>query len=152
LNHHNLHRSNHSASPLAWSTDLQASANEVASSCVYGHNTSPGGGGYGQNIGYGISSANIAEMLTNLMYNNEFGFFQFNVADPSGFEEWGHLSQILWKETTHVACATVDCNGLANVGSGTIPFTVCNYSPPGNYAGQYGTMVGEPQGAAVVVV
>jgi len=152
LNHHNVHRSNHSASPVSWSTSLEASANEVASSCVYGHDITPGGGGYGQNIGYGVPAENIAQMITNLMYNDEIELFEFGVADPPEFERWGHASQILWQDTTEIGCATVSCNGLGNVDpSSTIPFTVCNYSPPGNVGGQYAIKVGRPLGQSVVV-
>jgi hypothetical protein len=40
------------------------------------------------------------------------------------------MTQIVWKETTSVGCATVDCSasGLANTGGNVAPyFTVCNY-------------------------
>lgn len=109
-------------------------------------------------------------MITDLMYNNEFGYFNglYGEANPdmTHFENWGHFSQIVWKGTTHVGCATVVCNSLGNVDSSEpLPFTVCNYSPPGkirsfpisvqqivdieipgNYAGQYADNVGEPLG------
>jgi hypothetical protein len=77
-------------------------------------------------------------MITNLMYNDEFGYFEglYGEASPSmaEFERWGHFTQILWKDTTHVGCITVPCASLQNVDtspSEPIPYTVCNYSPPG---------------------
>lgn len=75
-------------------------------------------------------------MITNLMYNNEMGYFEalYGEANPSmdNFDAWGHFSQIVWKGTTHVGCATVTCNSLGNVDSSVaVPFTVCNYSPAG---------------------
>ena len=36
--HHNIHRANHSAPDIAWDTNLAASAQQVADSCVYAHN------------------------------------------------------------------------------------------------------------------
>lgn len=39
LEHHNMHRSNHSANAIQWSEDLVSSARQLAQSCVYGHNT-----------------------------------------------------------------------------------------------------------------
>ena len=104
--------------------------------CTNGFCSTIDGGGYGQNIGYGVSSEKIGEMITNLMYNNEMGYFEnlYGEASPSmdNFDAWGHFSQIVWKGTTHVGCATVTCNSLGNVDSSVaIPFTVCNYSPAG---------------------
>lgn len=109
------------------------------------------GGGYGQNIGYGVKDNQIGMLITDLMYNDEFGFFPTPFGQPSPsmalFEQWGHFTQIVWKDTTHVGCATVMCNGLANIDSSMpLPFTVCNYSPPGNYDGEYADNVLAPLG------
>jgi len=148
---HNVHRANHSASNIAWSDSLAASAQTIAESCVYAHNTAVDGGGYGQNIAAGVPSDNVTAIITDLFYNGEVEWFVglYNQAQPSmvNFEHWGHFSQIVWKDTTQVGCATVDCSsqGLANVGSDVAPyFTVCNYGPPGNYANEYGANIGEP--------
>ncbi|KIJ98325.1 hypothetical protein K443DRAFT_104102, partial [Laccaria amethystina LaAM-08-1] len=48
----------------------------------------------------------------------------------------GHFTQVVWKSTTQVACAMVNC------GPGTIfpqasTYTVCRYTPPGNIQGQF---------------
>lgn len=77
-------------------------------------------------------------MITNLMYNNEEGFFHnlYGTNSPSMalFESWGHFTQIVWKASTHVGCATVTCPKLGNVDSSVAePFTVCNYSPAGKF-------------------
>lgn len=62
-------------------------------------------------------------------YENLYG--QAN-PDMSLFEKWGHFSQIVWKGTEQVGCATVVCDSLGNVDSTEpLPFTVCNYSPAG---------------------
>jgi hypothetical protein len=130
-----------------------------------------GGGGYGQNIGYGVSADEIGVMITNLMYNDEFGYYDglYGQANPdmTYFEKWGHFSQIVWKGSVSVGCSTVVCNSLGNVDSSQpSPFTVCNYYPPGkcrqfypleyggsdmyigNYAGEYGDNVLAPLGHA----
>ncbi|EXJ56157.1 hypothetical protein A1O7_09088 [Cladophialophora yegresii CBS 114405] len=71
------------------------------------------------------------------MYNTEMPNYPLpygeDNADLSNFNDWGHFSQIVWKDTREVGCATQYCPvGLANTGSGTSPyFTVCNYSPAG---------------------
>lgn len=96
-------------------------------------------------------------MLTNLMYNDEMEYFPtpYGESDPSmaDFAKWGHFSQIVWKGTTHVGCATVVCDGLSNVDSRwSLPFTVCNYSPAGNSAGEYSDNVRAPRGDDVYIV
>ncbi|KAL4888757.1 CAP domain-containing protein [Aspergillus ambiguus] len=156
LYNHNVHRSNHSASSLSWDSDLQSSAQTLAARCVYEHDTSIDGGGYGQNIGYGVSADQIGVMITNLMYNNEMGYFSnlYGEATPdmAQFDLWGHFSQIVWKGTTHVGCATVVCPSLGNVdSSSSVPFTVCNYSPAGNYDGEYASNVLAPLGHSMYV-
>ncbi|RAK85923.1 SCP-like extracellular protein [Aspergillus costaricaensis CBS 115574] len=156
LYNHNVHRSNHSASSVEWSSDLESSAYTLAAKCVYEHDTSIDGGGYGQNIGYGVEASEIGVMITNLMYNDEMGYYTdlYGEADPdmTYFDNWGHFSQIVWAATTHVGCATVTCDSLGNVdASEALPFTVCNYSPAGNYEGEYATNVKRPLGQSVYV-
>jgi hypothetical protein len=100
------------------------------------------GGGYGQNIAAGAPASNVSSVITELFYNNEVGNFAglygqatpSNINDESAFDGWGHFSQIVWKGSTKVGCATYDCSaqGLANTGGNVPPyFTVCNYSPAG---------------------
>jgi hypothetical protein len=153
LEQHNTHRANHSAPALTWSDNMAHIAQQIAESCVYAHNTEAGGGGYGQNIGAGVSPDAVTALITNEIYNAEIGFFPllYGHAQPDmrDFESWGHFSQLVWKSTTSVGCATVDCSatGLAHTGQGVAPwFTVCNYSPPGNFQGKYAANVKEPRG------
>ncbi|KAK5173496.1 uncharacterized protein LTR77_002177 [Saxophila tyrrhenica] len=158
LHHHNIHRANHSAAALTWSTELAATAARIAGSCVYGHNTTVDGGGYGQNIAAGVPKTRVSDIITNMFYNNEepyfAGLYGQDKPDMSDFHHWGHFSQIVWKKTTSVGCATQDCSakgGLKGVGSGVMPFfTVCNYKSPGNIAGGYGANIGRPKGRPTV--
>ena len=109
-------------------------ADEIAHSCVYAHNTSASGGGYGQNIGAGSMPDEVPALITNLMYNGEIELYPGYGVEPdmSNFEAWGHYSQIVWKGSQQVGCATVQCDELVNVSDGVPPyFTVCNYYPTG---------------------
>jgi uncharacterized protein YkwD len=157
LVHHNVHRANHSAPDLVWDDALAATAQKIGQSCSYAHNVAMDGGGYGQNIAAGVQANNISAVITDLFYNGEVNYFNglYGQANPdmSNFENWGHFSQIVWKGTTKVGCATVDCSasGLANVGQYVSPyFTVCNYGPPGNYGGQYASNIGASLNRATV--
>ncbi|TKA52546.1 hypothetical protein B0A49_13769, partial [Cryomyces minteri] len=135
--HHNVHRANHSAPDLVWDAGLASTAATIAAKCVYAHDVTTNGGGYGQNIAAGVRADNISAVITNLFYNGEVNYFNglYGQANPdmTNFEKWGHFSQIVWKNTGSVGCATQDCSasGLANVGSNVAPFfTVCNYKAP----------------------
>jgi len=153
---HNLHRANHSVPDVKWSDELYDCALTVAQSCKYEHDVTAGGGGYGQNIAAGVASDNITAVISDMFYNGEeplYSAFYGQEPDMSNFEAWGHFTQIVWKDTTEVACATYDCSssGLANTGGGVSPyFTVCNYKGPGNYAGEYSANVLAPKGEATV--
>ncbi|ETN36707.1 uncharacterized protein HMPREF1541_08985 [Cyphellophora europaea CBS 101466] len=153
---HNSHRRNHSATALTWSDELADIAQKIGESCVYAHDTKTGGGGYGQNIGAGIIPSRGAAMITNYMYNGEFDLYPGYGSEPNMelFEKWGHFSQIVWKNTSQVGCATVHCpGGLANTGNNISPhFTVCNYRPAGNLADLYTDNVLQPNGEDMITL
>jgi len=135
---------------LTWSNDLAGAAHTLASRCEYGHDTSivSASGDYGQNIAYGYDAAEVGEkIISEMMYTDEAPYFAnlYGEADPdmTNFEKWGHFTQIVWKATTQVGCATVSCSDLKNVG-GASAYTVCNYGSPGNYAGEYAANVLKP--------
>merc|ERR1712232_758502 len=151
---HNVHRANHSAADLTYSNELAAVAQEIASSCVYAHDTTvqstTGNGVYGQNIAAGLTADEVTDVITNLWYNNEVSFYApyYGQANPGGnFNDYGHFTQVVWQGTTVVGCATQDCSvgGLANVGPNVPPyFTVCNYYEAGNYGGEYADNIDQP--------
>ncbi|PSK43611.1 Repressed by EFG1 protein 1 [Elsinoe australis] len=154
--HHNYHRANHSAADITWSDALAATAKKIADTCVYKHNTQMDGGGYGQNIAAGQAAGQIGSIISDQFYNGEVGAFEglYGQASPDmgNFENWGHMSQIVWKSTTEVGCYTTDCStNLQLVGSG-VPgyFTVCNYKEAGNMAGAYGENIGSCLGKPTI--
>ncbi|KIW87842.1 uncharacterized protein Z519_11426 [Cladophialophora bantiana CBS 173.52] len=154
LQAHNVHRRNHSAADLTWSDNLATIAAQIAASCVYAHNTAAGGGGYGQNIGAGYTTTQVPAMIGNDMYNKEMPNYplpyEVDNVDTSKFDSWGHFSQIVWKRTQQVGCATQFCpDGVVNADF-TQYFTVCNYYPPGNIQGAYSN-VGAPLGQPLTV-
>lgn len=165
VEHHNVHRKNASVPNLTWNDTLAGYAKQTAQTCVWGHSLAPGGGGYGQNIAAGVPAGNISAIVSNMWYNGEEPLYPTpygnNSPDMSNFEKWGHYSQLVWAKTESVGCYTQTCSppgqdplkckpdgtsylGNSQCGNGInspvgIPaiFTVCNYYPPGNYAGEY---------------
>ncbi len=102
-----------------------------------------------------------ANTISNQWYNNEIMDFpasDYGKASPSmtNFDKWGHASQVIWKSSTEVGCATYYCqNGTPMFpGDGSMQmsgwYTVCNYKSAGNMGGAYGTNVLPSLGKAVV--
>jgi Cysteine-rich secretory protein family len=124
LNSTNQFRNQHAASPLTWNTTLATSASTWATTCQWKHS----GGPTGENLALGypdIPSAIDA-------WGNERIHYDFN--SPTGFsEKTGHFTQLVWKDTTSLGCAAIDCTGR-NALTGHI--LVCEYWPPGNVVGQ----------------
>ncbi|KAL2022994.1 hypothetical protein VTK56DRAFT_4209 [Thermocarpiscus australiensis] len=163
LYHHNVHRYNHSASALEWSEEHAQYAATLAARCVFAHDTSIGGGGYGQNLAMWGSSGDpqalgankaVAQAASDGWYNGELNLFPASdygkdTPDMSGFEQWGHFSQLVWKGTRKVGCATQFCQPgtISSMGSW---YTVCNYFPAGNVGGAYGENVLPPEGQPAV--
>ncbi|TVY67477.1 putative pathogenesis-related protein, partial [Lachnellula suecica] len=139
LKSHNTHRACHGAPALVWDAKLTANAAALAATCVYGHNTLIGGGGYGQNIGYFSSTKataadNPASWLTQQVeswYGEVSGFSVYGQASPptAVVTKAGHFSQVVWVGSTGVGCASQFCGENALV---KYPwwYTVCNYSLP----------------------
>ncbi|KIY01951.1 uncharacterized protein Z520_02089 [Fonsecaea multimorphosa CBS 102226] len=157
INHHNIHRTNHSANALIWSPSLADTAQVIAETCVYGHVTDVNGGGYGQNIGAGYpgTALGMGQFITEGLYNSEVNNYVYYGEEPdySTLDEWGHFTQIVWMATTSVGCYTADCSssGLTNAGPPIQPyFTVCNYAPAGNLVGSFAQNVGRSIGLATV--
>jgi len=166
VNHHNAHRANHSAPALQWDAALAATALKIANSCNYAHDVTTDGGGYGQNIAAGCPANNISSVITDLFYNNEAENFNSlygqatpsNINDVTAFDGYGHFTQIVWKGTSAVGCATVDCTGKGNGPKGlgsvdaSVPpiFTVCNYKSAGNFLGEFDKNVLKPLGQPMI--
>lgn len=83
--------------------------------------------GAGQNIGFGYNSL---EDVTRAWY---LEIFDYNFLTGQSFtgKEVGHFTQLVWRTTTEIGCAATNCPNLPGV------LYVCDYSPPGNYIGEY---------------
>lgn len=91
-----------------------------------------GSSGDAESVG---AEASVARAASNGWYNNELGLFPASdygkpTPDMSNFHDWGHYSQLVWKSTRQLGCATHFCPPGTMNGMGSW-YTVCNYSPAG---------------------
>jgi len=142
--HNKYRRMQPNTPPLSWSRDLAAGAKAwgdylVNHGCAFHHpQTSQNqdqylnGNSWGQNLSKfygepGSPTAAVDGWMAECKY--------FNWKNPlvgTNGEETGHMTQLLWADTTEVGCAVSTC------ADGSRIFT-CNYSPGGNiiYNGEY---------------
>lgn len=125
---HNRHRAAHCAPPLAWSSELAATAQRHAErlrsgGCNLVHSQGP----YGENL-FGASPAGQAtpDVVVDDWYNEVTAY---DMRHPGFGMRTGHFTQVVWKDTTRVGCAVARCQDS--------DVWVCNYDPPGNIADQF---------------
>jgi hypothetical protein len=124
----NEYRACHNASPLVWNDTLADYSRKWAEACIWKHSVCIGihnkkqetgtprkamlisrqYGRYGENLAYGFANASAAVIA----WGEERDMYDF--ALPTGFsEKTGHFTQLVWKATTQVGCAAVNC-GYSN--------------------------------------
>jgi pathogenesis-related protein 1 len=90
--------------------------------------------GTGQNIAFGYPTMTD---VVNAWYN-EVSDYNYVLGAAVFGQTSDHFTQIVWKGTTDIGCASKSCPSLGGT------FYICDYSPPGNYIGQYSANVFAP--------
>ena len=137
VQHHNVHRANHSAAAVEWNNTLATWAQNKAAACVYDETFPQGVSGVGMNIAQGtfLYPGDIAGVISNMWYNAEvshypaYGVANLDTSEAAGFNDWGHMSQVVWKGTESIGCGSAQCGAGTSIGSGY--FVACMYYPPG---------------------
>ncbi|XP_055611020.1 uncharacterized protein LOC129757751 [Uranotaenia lowii] len=130
LSEHNRLRAFHSAGPLRWNPTIskwaQQWAQEIAKRNKLEHRPN---NKYGENLYavFGTTTISAAQVVRS--WYQEKKDFTYGRDPGAEFSKVGHFTQLVWKSTKEVGCGAA-VNGK-NV------YVVCNYSPPGNYRGQY---------------
>ena len=122
--------------PLSWSSGAAAVAQAWADRCAYQHN--PGRGDRGENIAASAPPGHwgIADVVGAWAGEAQDYDYGRNACAPG--KQCGHYTQIVWRDTTRVGCAHTVCHSNSPFGA-QLPdwdFWVCDYEPPGNWAGQ----------------
>src|SRR6185437_1599321 len=130
---HNQERTAVGVPPLVWSDELAASAKpwaeHLATTPEFSHDSSRGNVGEniaGFNPSLGISAPGEGQSL----WVNEKKDYHGGVLTQDNWHQSGHYTQMVWKNTKEVGCATASGSGH--------PYSilVCRYNPPGNFIGQ----------------
>ena len=136
---HNQERAEVGVPPLTWSDKLAASAqtwaDQMEATGEFAHSTCCGAfRDYGENIAGIYDTTSIAAIADGqarwVAEKSDPGYFggPFQLIGPNGAP--GHYTQMVWRTTTEVGCATASQSGLQYA------VLVCQYTPPGNIFGQ----------------
>lgn len=119
---------------LTWSSSAAATAQAWADQCKWGHN--PNRGNLGENIFAATpNSTPTAGVVQG--WGSEASSYDYGTNSCAPGKQCGHYTQIVWRSTTQLGCATKVCDKNSPFsGFPTWQIWVCNYAPPGNYAGQ----------------
>jgi len=111
---------------VVWSSTVAASAQAWANhlrdvnNCTLAQDTSTS---YGENLAYG--SVGFGPKQTVALWEQEEADYAYS---PSYSPVAGHYTQLIWRESTQIGCATAVCSTGWKV-------MVCRYSPAGNVIG-----------------
>ncbi len=119
---------------LQWSDSAASTAQAWADKCEPSHN--PNLKNLGENIAFAtpnaLTTAGVVQGWAAEAANYNHGT---NACAPG--KVCGHYTQLVWRSTTHVGCATRVCEKNSPFsGFSRWQLWVCNYSPPGNFVGQ----------------
>lgn len=121
---------------LTWSDSVAATAQAWADQCKFEHNPNLGNLKLGENI-FAATPQSTTTAGVVQSWGSEASFYDYGTHSCAPGKQCGHYTQIVWRSTTQVGCATKVCNKNSPFSGFTQwQLWVCDYSPPGNYSGQ----------------
>lgn len=122
---------------LMWSNSVAATAQAWADQCQFQHNPNLGNLKLGENIAAEAPPRQTATAGVVQGWGAEASFYDYGINSCAPGKQCGHYTQIVWRSTTQLGCATKECDKNSPFpGFPKWQFWVCNYSPPGNFSGQ----------------
>lgn len=132
---HNSARAQYGAAPLTWNTALTTGVGQVVHSCVVNRTSGP----YGENL---YTTPNLTGGIDEAMsvWMAEASKYDYNRAQ--GSYATSNFTQVVWQNTTRMACAQFQCPAGTILRQQAALYTVCRYTLSGNVDGQYAKNVG----------
>lgn len=146
---HNSVRSSHYQTPVEWSDHLAHYATQwvnhlaTTKNCAMIHRPNTGSSPfkqiYGENLFWASPEVfnNGDIVLQDIDVKNVFqawavekNYYNYQNNTCQSGKDCGHYTQIVWHETQKVGCAMAICSDLSQIWA-------CNYSPRGNYIGEW---------------
>lgn len=144
---HNEERAIWGQPSVSWRSDIATAAAAHAATCTFAHSTSAsrthGTEYWGENLAASTASSNDveeAEKRTRSWIGEKIDWNCGNVgggSDCRAGKPCGHLTQVIWHDSTEIGCAIQHCTTGSPFGGGSWVFTVCQYHKGGNYGGQH---------------
>ncbi|CAL8116343.1 unnamed protein product [Orchesella dallaii] len=131
VDEHNKYRRRHRAPDVRGDNEaIHRTAQQYAEYLAANNKLEHSNSKYGENLA-GTGGGNQEEAVRNAvrMWYNEVSKYDYN--NPGFSTETGHFTQVVWKSTTHVGI------GVAWNPKRNWWVVVANYSPSGNFGGQY---------------
>jgi hypothetical protein len=132
---HNHERGLVGTPPLRWNdglaADAQAYVGHLVEAGALEHSSDESRGDEGENLAMGTAGYYSPAALGRMWADEKRAFVNGPFGDGSGSGGWedvGHYTQMVWRDTRQVGCA---------VGSGGgDTYLICRYAPAGNYIGE----------------
>ncbi|UJR22971.1 hypothetical protein I4U23_025998 [Adineta vaga] len=133
LKQHNILRARHCVAGLVLDTKLSQTAQAYADKLAAENNFQHSNNGHGENLYMMSSSASIVGLVpgskATQSWYDEIKDYNYNL--PGFSAKVGHFTQVVWKNSKQLGV------GIAYANNGRKAIIVANYSPPGNYMGQF---------------
>src|SRR6185503_11732139 len=102
-----------------------------ARQCLWRHS---GTRGYGENL-FASTATSVAIGEVVASWASESADYSYESNGCAAGKVCGHYTQLVWRSTTSVGCASHVCDTGSPFGSGRWLIWVCEYVPPGNIVG-----------------
>ncbi|KAJ7946839.1 Pathogenesis-related protein 1 [Quillaja saponaria] len=124
---HNEARAMVGVGPLRWNGKLAAHAQRYANKRIKDCALIHSGGIYGENLAEGPILSGAEAVRFWVTEKSDYDFVSNRCV--SGGTDCLHYTQIVWRKTIFVGCASVQCENGSR-------FVICNYAPRGNIMGR----------------